>query len=270
MRAHSRFFKHEKDSTVLCHQFHSRSSLVPWDLTSFFCSKHVHPLHLFWILFCTKAIPSTQLEGLPRFMVKQPCSVITQVNIFSSLLSPRKALNCIWGCSFGDLWGLWYSLDVSKTVKSLPLQRRGMTFQVYLTVIYQEVSLTTATHPRISAFRTTYFVAIPPPSQLSSNNDNKMFELFINIQLLFLPRKICSLYSLLNSRLLQQFVKEGTSEEDQLEGDSALQDTEQESPGFSKRVNLAGTINPIQQVLKFGNGLSVMHNSISYISSEEN
>lgn len=59
-----------------------------------------------------------------------------------------------------------------------------------------------------------------------------MLEVFINIQLLFLPRKICSLYSLLNSRLLQQFVKEGTSEEDQLEGDSALQDTEQENPSF--------------------------------------
>lgn len=75
-----------------------------------------------------------------------------------------------------------------------------------------------------------------------------MLELFINAQLLFLPRKICSLYSLLNSRLLQQFVKEGTSEEDQLEGDLALQDTEQENPSFSKRINLVGTISPILQV----------------------
>lgn len=92
----------------------------------------------------------------------------------------------------------------------------------------------TATHPRISAFRTTYFEATPPPAQLSFNN-NKMLELFINTQLLFLPRKICSLYSLLNSRLQQQFVKEGTSEEDQFEGDSALQDTEQENPSFFQK-----------------------------------
>lgn len=97
-----------------------------------------------------------------------------------------------------------------------------------------------------------------------------MLELFINIQLLFLPRKICSLYSLLNSRLLQQFVKEGTSEEDQPEGDSALQDTEQENSSFFKKINLTGTISPIQQVLKFVNGLSVMHKRINYIPSQEN
>lgn len=42
---------------------------------------------------------------------------------------------------------------------------------------------------------------------------------------LFLPRMTCLLYSSLDSRLLQQFVKEGTSEKDQLQGDSALQDT---------------------------------------------
>lgn len=42
---------------------------------------------------------------------------------------------------------------------------------------------------------------------------------------LFLPRMTCSLYSLLDSRQLQQFVKEGTSEKDPPQGDSALQDT---------------------------------------------
>lgn len=58
-----------------------------------------------------------------------------------------------------------------------------------------------------------------------------MLELLINMQL-FLPRKICSQYSLLDSRLLQQFVKEDTSEKDQLQGDSALQDTDQKTNKF--------------------------------------
>lgn len=58
-----------------------------------------------------------------------------------------------------------------------------------------------------------------------------MLELLINMQL-FLPRKICSRYSLLDSRLLQQFVREDTSEKDQLQGDSALQDTDQKTNKF--------------------------------------
>lgn len=98
-----------------------------------------------------------------------------------------------------------------------------------------------------------------------------MLKLFINTQLC-LPRMICSLYSLLNSRLLQQFVKEGTSEEDQLEGDSALQDTEQENPSFSKRINLAGTISPIQPVLKVWqwSQYHAQKKGTNYVSSEEN
>lgn len=63
--------------------------------------------------------------------------------------------------------------------------------------------------------------------------------------LLVLPRKTCSLYSLLDSRLLQQFVKEGTSEKDQLQGDSALQDTEQKTTSSPNRMSLAGTISPM-------------------------
>lgn len=55
-----------------------------------------------------------------------------------------------------------------------------------------------------------------------------MLELLINMQL-FLPRKTCSQYSLLDSKLLRRFVKEGTSEKDQLQGESALQDTEQKN-----------------------------------------
>lgn len=58
--------------------------------------------------------------------------------------------------------------------------------------------------------------------------DHKVLEHF-STQLFFLPRKTCSPCSLLDSRLLQQFVKEGTSEKDQLQGDSILQDTEQKS-----------------------------------------
>lgn len=78
------------------------------------------------------------------------------------------------------------------------------------------------------------------------------------MQLLFLPRKTCSPYSLLDSRLLQQFVKEGTSETDHLGGDSALQDTEQKKcSSLSNRKSLAGAISPIQQALKIANSLSL-------------
>jgi len=73
----------------------------------------------------------------------------------------------------------------------------------------------------------TFFEATLCASQPSSNN--KMPELLINMQLLCLPRKTCSPYSSLDSRLLQQFVKEDTSEKDQLQGGSALQDTEQKT-----------------------------------------
>ena len=95
----------------------------------------------------------------------------------------------------------------------------------------------------------TFFEATLCASQPSSNN--KMPELLINMQLLCLPRKTCSPYSSLDSRLLQQFVKEDTSEKDQLQGGSALQDTEQKThksiPAglilFENQANTASTEN---------------------------
>lgn len=90
-----------------------------------------------------------------------------------------------------------------------------------------------ATHPRISAF-IAYIEATPSAFQPNSTNI-KCLSYPQHMQLLFLPRKTCSSYSLLDSRLLQQFVKEGTSEMDQLQADSALQDTEQKTHKFFKQ-----------------------------------
>lgn len=110
-----------------------------------------------------------------------------------------------------------------------------------------------AAHSCISAFTITWFEAIPTSQQISSH---KTPELNISMQL-FLPRMTCLLYSSLDSRLLQQFVKEGTSEKDQLQGDSALQDTykKKKSTSLSNRVTLSGrTISvywALQLVLSF-------------------
>lgn len=109
--------------------------------------------------------------------------------------------------------------------RSFPFQREGRIFQIDLTFVNQVDPVAQEQHPSISAFITSF--------EAPQSFNDKVLEHF-SMQLFFLPRKTCSPYSLLDSRLLQRFVKEGTSEKDQLQGDSILQDTEQKSKPFKQ------------------------------------